>query len=330
MSSSKVQDLEAFVRTLPKAELHAHLHGSVREDTLRALGCTGFVAQGRTLEECFALFATIHDAVQDVNAVRRVAEDVVRDFAQDNVRYLELRSTPRATAHMTKHEYLVTVADAVRTAGAKHDVLVRLLVSLDRARDPSDANDSLDVVKALPAHAKAMIVGVDLSGNPTKGRFADFVPALTRARSELGLKVTIHCGEVHDDNEVAEILAFAPDRLGHALHVPASLRAKGLPVVECCPTSNIKTLALDALHEHPVLPPVDWAHLVVCTDDAGVFETSLTKEMTMVAHEFRLSRDQIAQLTRAPLRHAFAHPKDIRSLEMRLWPSQTSSSSSRL
>mmetsp|Transcript_20890 Transcript_20890/g.40961 ORF Transcript_20890/g.40961 Transcript_20890/m.40961 type:complete len:342 (+) Transcript_20890:438-1463(+) len=314
------EELLQFIRNLPKAELHAHLHGSVREETLRELGCEGFVAKGRTLQECFDLFGTIHNAVQNTRAVQIIARGVVADFAQDNVRYLELRSTPRSTPEMSKEDYLLALVEAVTMAGEEHNVMVKLIVSIDRAKPVADAYDTLKVVAALPSAARQIIVGVDLSGNPTRGVFANFVPVLNIARNKLRLKVTLHCGEVVNPQEVQEMLQFAPERLGHALHIAPELRTQ-LPVVECCPTSNIKTLGLNTLGEHPVLPPVQWSNLTICTDDAGVFETTLSEEILMVAKEFQLSKSDIARLVYSPLKHAFASFHDITELRARYWHS---------
>ena len=96
--------MAALCHRLPKVELHAHLHGSARLCTIADLAPPG-VDQAlltsdteRSLEGCFAIFGAIHRTVTTLAAVRRITEEVLSDFAADNVKYLELRTTPRALA----------------------------------------------------------------------------------------------------------------------------------------------------------------------------------------------------------------------------------------
>ena len=94
----------ALCRRLPKVELHAHLHGSARLCTIADLAPPG-VDQAlltsdteRSLEGCFAIFGAIHRTVTTLAAVRRITAEVLSDFAAENVKYLEMRTTPRALA----------------------------------------------------------------------------------------------------------------------------------------------------------------------------------------------------------------------------------------
>ena len=150
-------------------------------------------------------------------------------------------------------------------------------------------------------HTKtSFVVGIDLSGNPTKNKFVDFLPAAIHARSH-GLMVTVHAGEVDNPSEVDEILRFGPDRLGHALFLNPAQRelvARRRIPVEICPTSNAKTLQLSSLKEHPTVP--EWMSrnhpFCVCTDDTGVFGTTLSEEYFHLAAAFELSEQDLAAL----------------------------------
>lgn len=67
----------------------------------------------RSLSECFDVFKLAHDLVDCVEAVKLATENVIGEFSEENVVYLELRSTPRETEHMTKSEYLQAIIDTI-------------------------------------------------------------------------------------------------------------------------------------------------------------------------------------------------------------------------
>jgi adenosine deaminase len=74
-------------------------------------------------------------------------------------------------------------------------ILVKLIVSLDRQQGKESASESLDVALAAHHQNPKIIVGLDLSGDPTKGLVTDYLPILAYARNA-GLKISIHCAEV--------------------------------------------------------------------------------------------------------------------------------------
>ena len=322
----KIEIMDGFdYRRLPKAELHAHLHGSIRDATLlelldaaaassaplAAMRVLRETERQRSLSDCFALFDSIHQVVDTPAAVERIAAEVVEDFAADGVRYLELRTTPRFDK-MTPYEYIDAIEHGVQRASAASSCVVRLLLSINRGQSVARADATVDLAISLCRSGYGRVVGVDLSGNPTVGDFASFIPCLQRARQN-GLRVTVHCAEVVKPAEVRAIAAFAPDRLGHALHLPRDVLQKLLARVpripiEICPSSNSHTLQMRTLTDHPTLGTwLEEAYPIsICTDDAGVFATSASEELRRVAAAFGLSPPQLARLAAAPFAHAFA------------------------
>ena len=303
-----------FCKALPKAELHAHLHGSIRNDTLleliarRGLDKDALTAAAallsnprRSLSECFRIFDLIHAAVGDAPTIRRITRECIADFAADRVTYLELRTTPRLVSGCAENNcshdsglecYIRTVVTAVtdmeRDAPA---ITVRLLLSINRAASVADACRTVALAVQLRHDFGFMnkyIVGLDVSGDPTRSDLSLLLPALTNAR-QAGLRISIHCGEVMNVRETELVLDFAPDRLGHmCVLVPSSIRrllsASPRIPIEFCPTSNALTLHLPALHHHPTLDTLLEARypLVVCTDDSGVFDVTLSSELHRV------------------------------------------------
>ena len=165
----------------------------------------------------------------------------------------------------------------------------------------------------LPRSYGPYVVGVELSGDPTRGDATAFLPLLSRARAA-GLRVSVHCGEVMNVKETEAVLNFAPHRLGHMCvlsHTSVS-RMLALPreqriPIEVCPTSNALTLHLPSLHHHPTLSP--WLQagypLAVCTDDSGVFHVSLSDELADVAATYGLTSEAVGGLALQAFDYAF-------------------------
>lgn len=141
---------------------------------------------------------------------------------KDNTIYLELRSTPRATAFMTKMEYIAVICDTINESVS--DIQVHYLPSIDRAKSVEENEDTLEcVLKTLPRY-DGIIVGLDLSGNPAMGSFTALAPLLARAK-EKGLKLAIHCAEIAGRvEETKEMLESGlVDRIGHGTFLDGEL-----------------------------------------------------------------------------------------------------------
>ncbi|KAH8959883.1 hypothetical protein BDL97_06G100500 [Sphagnum fallax] len=211
-----VMDPEAFVahlplcRVLPKLELHAHLNGSIRSSTLLELAAehsqNGAVSypelvsiiekEKRSLPETFKLFGLIRLVTTNHQVVTRITRE----------------NNP--AVGMTKRSYMEAVMAGFNTDSiAFNRIYVRLILSIDRRETTEAAIETVRLAFDMRQEG-CEIVGIDLSGDPAIGQWKTFLPALTLAR-EMGLPLALHCGEVHNPEEVKSILDFHPERLGH-------------------------------------------------------------------------------------------------------------------
>lgn len=314
--------LKLLARALPKVELHAHLNGCARLSTIRELAPPGVDTSAlnispdddRSLAACFSIFDAIHKTVTTLASVRRVTAEVLEDFASDGVRYLELRTTPRALADADAEGCVRAVLGELRAFEQRNArMVVRVLLSINRTGSLAEAEATVAMAarlrQELSGSGGSYIVGIDFSGNPTKASFADFLSIFEAARAA-GLRTAVHVGEVDHAADTESVLAFRPDRLGHALvlgeRVTAALRAQPIPI-ELCPTSNIKTLRLASYAEHPTLAA--WLAcgypLSISTDDSTVFGTTPSRELCYAAEIADLTPERLCALALAPLEHAF-------------------------
>ncbi|KAJ8446592.1 hypothetical protein Cgig2_019745 [Carnegiea gigantea] len=336
----------------------------------------------RSLTEVFKLFDLIHVLTTDHATVTRITKEVVEDFAAENVVYLELRTTPKRNDSkcMTKHSYMEAVIEGLRRVDAvdvnftstnngvgrtvksslmsdthtynglpRKKIYIRLLLSIDR-RETLEA--AMETVKLALELKDVGVVGIDLSGHPKVGDWTTFLPALKFARDQ-GLRVTLHCGEVPNQEEIHAMLDFLPERIGHACCLEEDawrkLKMSKIPVcaiantssntivwqtsitlsaaiiggllescnsyvgVEICLTSNIRTNTISSVDVHHFADLYRDKHpLILCTDDMGVFSTTLSKEYAIAAATF--GKKEIFELARNAVEFSFAEEDVVQEL----------------
>lgn len=238
------QDEIAFLQRLPKAELHAHLHGSIPLRTLQRLatkysaspdtdaGVAATVAQLQSdviltkLSDFFALFPAIYALIVTPVALAEATRDVLEAFLIEqppplgfafqpaaDCSYLELRSTPRKTSHMSREQYLLTVLQEIRAFPGR----AALIVSVDRRMSEADIEECVDLAIKLHEQGEP-VVGLDLCGDPLESNVDVFEKHCERVR-EAGLGLTVHIAETKPIGHSIEsfvLLSQHPDRLGHA------------------------------------------------------------------------------------------------------------------
>ena len=253
-----------FTRRHPKIELHAHLTGSIRPETLheiwrlrssQASTSSTFssklddplelLSPSKTwdIRNFFTHFSSyIYNLIIDKDSLMYSTNAVLADFARDGVVYLELRTTPRASETMSKEEYVGIVLECMRSSTTRDQMSTHLILSIDRRNTIEEAMQVVDL--AVKYHSQG-IVGVDLCGDPSKGEVFLFAPAFAKAK-QAGFKITLHFAEVpasSSQQELETLLSFEPDRLGHVIHVPDIIKAeivrRRIPV-ELCISCNVQ------------------------------------------------------------------------------------------
>lgn len=167
-------------------------------------------------KEVFKLFGTIHQVMNSKSAVYLAAIETIREFYEDNVFYLELRTTPRECSDMTKRDYIETVISAITQSSANKNMTIKLILCIDRTHTLEESEENLNLILEMKGLYPNVIVGIDLCGNPGKGKFPEEI--FETARNS-GLKVTLHCAEFanHEDND--RMICFKPDRIGHGSYL---------------------------------------------------------------------------------------------------------------
>ncbi|XP_023295997.2 adenosine deaminase-like protein [Lucilia cuprina] len=320
--------MDSFLRKLPKIELHAHLNGSLNTQSIKELGlqlygenseeflrlCEKFTEFNNTdLDYCFQKFAFMHELTATKKGLKLACEMVIRDFALDNVIYLELRTTPKVNEQMTRRQYIQLIIEAIQECNVKYNIMVKLLLSVDRAQTLQSAEEIVLLAQQFKESHPDIVKGMDLSGNPNKGKFNDFIPVLNKAKQSK-LNLALHCAEVSNPQEIQEMLDFGFERCGHGTFLsPQQLEQclKRNITIECCLTSNVKcgtVSSYDSHHfRHVFLKNIK---AVLCTDDSGVFDTSLTQEFKLACKYYELNMYDIKILTLNAIEACFASSEE--------------------
>ncbi|XP_071104265.1 N6-Methyl-AMP deaminase-like [Haliotis cracherodii] len=339
--------LRTFCAALPKIELHAHLNTSFSKVTLQALVDRKiqldptFTSQKMTfdgnetagIEESFSKFRQIHMVCNDAHAIYTLTHDIIREFAADNVKYLELRSTPKTIPEtgLTPEVYVECMLRAVRDCEEGGvDTVVRILPSIDRRNGVDVAYKTVDLAYKYAQSSNGVVCGIDFSGDPLVGDAADYIPVFQYAHSK-GLKLALHLAEIASFEETHKVLhGTTVGRIGHGtfLHqcpedykdITQCVLQQRIPI-ETCMTSNLKSQTVSDYSSHHLEYWHNRQHpVIICTDGKGVYQTTVTEEYVHAAQAFGLTRLKLWQLSLQSIDHIFADEATKQTLR-RKWES---------
>jgi adenosine deaminase len=327
-------EARARLRALPKVDLHRHLEGSLRLQTLSDFAKEHGIDLPSYDIEYLRRFATVADGEHDFYgflekfrflrrfyptqaAVQRVAYEAVADAATDNIKYLELRFNPVALSRLQGFrldEVTLWVCDAV--AGARRDLGVRAALILQVGREESLETASQIAELAL-AHRSTGVVGIDLAGDEATYPAGRFSRVFRRVREE-GLGVTVHAGEARGAESIVEAIdMLGAQRIGHGVSVVRDeevvrMARQGGITFEVCPTSNLQTGVVSSLALHPLPDMLNLGlRATVNTDDPSICDTTLTDEYVVAVLEMGITIGQIKRTILTAIEGSF-QPLDER------------------
>lgn len=308
-------ELEAFVRGLPKAELHLHIEGSLEPELMFALARRNRVAlpypSVEAVRAAYAFsnlqdFLDIYYAGAGVLLKRQDFHDLAMAYfdraAADGVRHAEIMFDPQTHTDrgVPFAEVIEGLLSAMDEARARHGMSSALILSFLRHLPEEAAFATLAM--AEPWLDRIAAVGLDSSevGHPPEKFARVFAAAAAK-----GLKRVAHAGEEGPPAYVYEALDLLQvDRIDHgnrALEdeaLVARLLAQGMTLT-VCPLSNHKLCVVDDLANHPLDRMLELGlAATVNSDDPAYFGGYVADNYLAVARARGLSRDQLAQLAR--------------------------------
>ncbi len=301
----------------PKIDLHRHLDGNIRLQTILDLAeknaiplpandpeglrphvtittpHPGLVSFLEKFRWPMAVLATAADCL-------RVAYENVEDAKNERLDYVELRFSPwfMASAHRLDPAAVVeAVADGIARGVRDFGVPVKLIGILSRTFGPEVCFQELDALLSC----REKLVGLDLAGDEA-GFPARLFERHFRIARDAGLQITVHAGEAAGPESIREAIdILGATRIGHgvrAIDDPALMDelANRKIGIECCLTSNVQTSTVESYASHPLRAFLDHGLLAtINTDDPGISNITLDHEFEIAAPLAGLSPDHLAQ-----------------------------------
>lgn len=329
-----------IITRMPKVELHYHLDGGVRPETIVNLaGSRGFKlpkedpneladwlhrgADRKSLALYLEGFALTCGIMQDQEALKRISSEALEDMAKENVAYAEIRFAPvlhqdkGLTLEEVVHSVLLGLEEGREKSGVEFGVILC-------AMRHQTADISKTIAELAVAFRTRGVVGFDIAGDEYGHPPKHHLDAFLFAR-EKNFNITIHAGEAFGVESIWQaVQVCGAHRIGHGTRLLEDMvvsgshieqmgtlshfiRDKRIPL-EVCLSSNVQTGASETLSSHPfhVFYRNDF-RLSICTDNTLMSNTTLSKEMQIAAEMFQLELRDFEKITVNSMKSSFVH-----------------------
>lgn len=321
-----VQVTRELLHALPKTELHVHLDGSLRPQTMIELAAERDIElpstdadtlekamlaeDSQNLEEYLERFRITLSLMQHGDQLERIAYELAEDNALENVRYVEVRYSPilNTVEGLPLTEAVEAPLRGLRRAEEKYDIRTALIVCGIRNMDPATSRDLADLTVAFKGRG---VVAFDLAGAeynyPAKKHKNAFFTVINK-----NMATTIHAGEAYGPESIHQALHYCrANRIGHGTRLfedpdlMGYVRDFGIPI-EICLTSNVQTRAVPDFAAHPVRQYFDDGLVVTLnTDNRLISATTMTDEFWRAHQHLGFTWDELVRLARMGFESAF-------------------------
>jgi len=318
---------EDILLALPKTDLHVHLDGSLRPETVLDLARQKGLHQEMqtvddvlavcvappecsSLEDYLKVFDITCSVMQDEIALERIAYELAEDAHRENVRWLEVRYAPvlHQRDGLEQDVVVAAVQRGLEKAYRRYGVRSGQIICGIRHLDPAA---SVDLAKLAVRWRGRGVVGFDLAGAERDFPAKEHLQAFDIVRAG-NIPVTVHAGEAFGPASIHQALHYAgASRLGHGtrlvddVDLMAWVNDFRIPV-EACLVSNVQTRAVDTLRDHPIGKYLDAGlRVTINTDNRLVSGTTVTREYALAVEAFDLNLDEVLTLVLNGFKSAF-------------------------
>jgi adenosine deaminase len=326
------EEIREAVRKMPKVDLHLHLDGCVKPETILALAAEQrlplpastreqILSYMQVSDHCCSLkeylntFDFVLPFLQTAEALRRTAFEAVEQSALHHCKYMEVRFAPQLHRRqgLSINETFYWVIEGLKQGERQFGVKARAIAICMRNHS-GEANR--EVIEAAAGFTGKGLVAVDLAGDEASYPAGQFRETFALAR-RLGIPVTIHAGEAAGpDNIYDAVTHLGAVRIGHGVRLQENpdvlklIRDRRIPL-ELCPVSNIQTKAVPDWQAYPIKQYFDMGlWLTINTDNPTVSGTTITAEYETIAEKFGFTAKELARLAINGVEAAFLEDRE--------------------
>lgn len=320
-----------MIMQMPKTDLHVHIDGSMRVETILDLAKKQKVElpakdpkklkkllvkkDSKDLVDYLGAFDITLMVLQEKDGITRATYELCEDAAKENVWYMEIRFAP--ILHINKGLRLAEIVDAVldgmERAEADFGIKTGLIICGMRHLNP---DITLRIAQLAVAYKNRGVVGFDLAGAekdfPAKEHRESFFLILNN-----NINCTIHAGEAYGPKSISEAIHYCgAHRLGHGTRLVEDgdllnyVNDHRMPM-EICLNSNIHTKSVNSLKEHPFRLFYDYGlRVTINTDNRTVSDTTVTNELYTAVMNFGLTFEELKNVILFGFKSTFQSYKD--------------------
>ena len=322
---------------LPKVELHCHLDGCLRTNTVLELAKKDNIEletynyeelenllvvpdDCESLDVYLRRFDLTGSVMQSKENLKRVAYELIEDVNRENVKYIEIRFAPlfHKEKGLSTEEVIQAVLDGMKLGEEKFGVKSNLIICIMRHHDLESGFKLIEEAKQFIGRG---VVAVDLAGVELEGFAPKYKEMFDKARA-YGFRVTVHAGETGFSQNVIDAIEFlGAERIGHAVAIQNDLKAYNTVkdnkvTLEMCPKSNLDTKAVKDYGSHPIRKFLDEGLEVnLSTDNRTVSNIDLATECKNLNEENEISYEDYKKIYLNSVRGAFCDKETKKWLE---------------
>src|SRR5690554_3884329 len=325
----KLKITREFIERMPKSDLHVHLDGSMRLETILELA----EKQGVTLpdnattpeqlakaihmgEICEDLtdylkaFDVTLSVMQTEEALYRAAFELAEDNALEGVKYMEVRYSPllHTEQGLSFPVIVEAVGEGLREAKRRYGIMTGQIICGIRHITPES---SLRLAELCVVFKHKGVVGFDLAGAEMNNPAKDHREAFYLVRNN-NVNLTIHAGEAYGPESIHQAIHLGgAHRIGHGTRLREDgdllnfLNDHRIPL-EVCLTSNVQTRAAKSFESHPL--PFYMSYGLRCTintDNRLITDTTMTDEYWRAVQHYDLNIGDLRKLMIDGFKSAF-------------------------